>query len=202
MYETAVLVTAMLMLISAVDYVRRAKNKETSPVPATWVLMMVMMTLSCWMYWQSPSKSWTGNIAVPTGALNVVYILYHVIQLNRQRGTLTVAFDRVQRLCLVGGAGVVVFWFITKNALTSYILVQCIGLIAYVATARRLWNAERVTEPLFFWVCVLSANLCALYPAWVRDDTFSWIYLARTIPTTFGMILLIARAQRRMMSRL
>jgi hypothetical protein len=139
---------------------------------------------------------------VPTGALNVVYILYHVIQLNRQRGTLTVAFDRVQRLCLVGGAGVVVFWFITKNALTSYVLVQCIGLIAYVATARRLWNAERVTEPLFFWVCVLSANLCALYPAWVRDDTFSWIYLARTIPTTFGMILLIARAQRRMMSRL
>lgn len=200
MYEAAVLVTAMLMLISAVDYVRRAWKGETNPVPATWVLMLVMMTLSCWMYWQSPNKSWTGNIAVPTGALNVVYILGAVVILNARRGSLTVAFDRVQRWCLAGGAGVVVFWFITKNALASYILVQCIGLIAYAATARRLWNAERVTEPIFFWCCVLSANLCALYPAWVRDDTYSWIYLARTIPTTSGMIFLISRVRRRMKS--
>lgn len=198
MYETAVLVTVALMLISAVDYVRRAWKGETNPVPATWVLMLVMMTLSCWMYWQSPTKSWTGNIAVPTGALNVVYILTAVIILNVRRGSLSVAFDRLQRWCLAGGAGVVVFWFFTKNALISYILVQCIGLIAYAATARRLWYAERVTEPIFFWFCVLSANLCALYTAWVRDDTYSWIYLARTIPTTSGMIFLIARVRRRM----
>ncbi len=197
-YEAAVLATIALLLISAVDYVRRAWIGETNPVPATWVLMMVMMSLSCWMYWHSPNKTWTGNIAVPTGALNVVCILTAVIILNVRRGTLKVAFDTVQQWCLAGGGVVVVFWLITKNTLISYVLVQCIGLIAYVATARRLWYAERVTEPVFFWVCVLSANLCALYPAWVRDDTFSWIYLARTIPTTTGMIFLIARVQRRM----
>lgn len=106
----------------------------------------------------------------------------------------------MQRWCLLSGAGVVLFWFITKNALMSYVLVQCIGLIAYWATAKRLWNAERVTEPIFFWFCILAANLCALYPAWVRNDTYSWIYLGRTIPTTSGMIFLIARAQRRMNS--
>ncbi len=200
MYQVAVLITAGLILISAVDYVRRAWRGETNPVPATWILMMVMISLSCWTYWQSPSRSWTSNIAVPASVPNVAYILSAVLILNARRGSLVVAFDRVQRWCLFGGAGVVVFWFITKNALVSYILVQCIGLIAYAATARRLWYAERVTEPLVFWVCILFANLCALYPAWVRDDMFSWIYLIRTIPTTSGMIFLIARAQRRMKS--
>ena len=198
MYETAVLATVALMLISAVDYVRRALIRETDPVPATWVLMVVMMTLACWTYCQSPTKSWTANIAVITGTFSTLFILGWVLYLNVARGSLHVAFDRVQRWCLLGGAGVVAFWFITRNALISYTLVQGIGLIAYIATARRLWNAKKSTEPLFFWVCVLLANLCAIYPAWAKSDTFSWIYLARTIPTTSGMIFLIARIKGRM----
>ena len=197
MYEVTVIATVILMTVSAVDYVRRAWIRETSPVPATWILAVMMFALSFWMYWMSPRRSWTANIAVIAGLLNVTTILIGVIAANVRYGTLRVAFDRVQRWCLAFGVVVVVFWFVTDQPLVAYALVQVIGIIAYVATVRRLWSAERSTEPLFLWVSILLATLCAIYPAWVKRDPFAWVYLARAVPSTAFMVWLVARAKRR-----
>src|SRR3989338_6366373 len=139
MYETAVLVTVILMMVSAVDYVRRAWIRETKPVLATWILGTVMMGLSLWMYWDSPRRSWTANIGVTSGLTNIVMILVGVIATNARDGTLRIAFDRVQQRCLAFGALVVAFWAVTDQPFIAYTLVQVIGIIAYVATVRRLW---------------------------------------------------------------
>lgn len=193
-----VVAAAFFMLISALDYVRRAWKKETTPILATWILMMVMMGLSFFMYWKSPNKSWTANIGVTAGVVNIFIILSGVIATNIRYHTLKIAFDNVQKICLIAGAMVVGFWYLTDQPLMSYILVQCIGLIAYVSTAKRLWKAKKSTEPLFLWTCVLLANICAIYPALVRNDMFSWIYLARAVPSTILIIYLIARIKQKM----
>lgn len=198
MYEAAVIVTVILMTVSAVDYVRRAWIRETSPVLATWILATTMIGLSFWMYWGSPSRSWTANIGVTTAFANIGAILVGVIATNIRDGTLRVAFDRVQRWCLAFGAAVVVFWSITDQPLIAYALVQVIGIIAYIATIRRLWGAERSTEPLFLWASVFLASLCSIYPAWVKGDPFAWIYLARAVPSTALIVVMIARIKRRM----
>lgn len=198
MYEATVIATVILMTVSAVDYVRRAWIRETNPVLATWILVVVMFSLSFWMYWMSPRRSWTANIGVIAGLGNVVTILVGIVATNLRDGTLRVAFDRVQRWCLALGGAVVVFWAVTDQPLIAYVLVQIIGIIAYVATIRRLWSAERSTEPLFLWIAVLLASLCAIYPAWARNDPFSWIYLARAVPSTAFMVVLIARIKHRM----
>jgi hypothetical protein len=201
MYEIAVLLTVFLMIVSALDYVRRAWIGETNPVPATWILMVTMFSLSCWMYWESPKKSWTGNIALTSGLVNVVIILVGVIASNVRYGTLKIAFDSMQKWCIMGGFMVVIFWSITSKSLASllpYILVQCIALIAYIATVKRLWLAEKSTEPLFLWVAVLLASFCAIYPAISKQDVFAWVYLARAIPSTGIIIYLIVRIKKRM----
>lgn len=198
MYEIAVLGTVLLMFVSAVDYVRHAWKRETKPVPATWILMVTVTGLSFWMYWTSPKWSLTANIGVVTAFVNTAFILGGVIAANIRWGTLSVAFDKVQKWCLAGGAGVVVFWSLTNNPLLSYVLVQFIALIAYFATVKRLWKAEHCTEPMFTWMTVLLAGLCALYPAWTKNDVFAWIFLARAIPSTGLMVFLIARIKSRM----
>ncbi len=198
MYEIAVVLSSFFMLVSAIDYVRRAWIRETSPVPATWILMMVMMSLSFFMYWKSPNKSWTANIGVTAGIVNIFIILSGVIAANIRYKTFRIAFDATQKLCLMGGGAIVIFWYFTNQPLISYVLVQCIGLIAYISTVKRLWKAERSTEPLFLWICVLIANLCAIYPAFVKNDTFSWIYLGRAIPSTVLVIYLITLIQNKM----
>lgn len=198
MYEAAVLGTVVLMLVSAVDYVRRAWIRETNPVPASWILIVVTMGLSFWMYWQSPKRSWTGNIALTSALVNTSIILTGVIATNIRYGTLKVAFDRTQKWCLASGVGIVAFWLITDSPLISYILVQCIALIAYFATMKRLWKAGRSTEPLFLWIAAFCAMLFAIYPALVKNDLFSWIYLGRTVPSTALMIYSILRIKRKM----
>lgn len=197
MYNVAVLVSLILMVGSSFDYVRRTWQKRINPVPATWILMFVVFSLSFWMYWHSDRKSWTANIGVTSGIVNVGVILVGVIATNVRDGTLRVAFDAVQKWCLAGGTAIVAFWALTNQPLIAYILVQCIALVAYAATVRRLWRATRSTEPIFLWVSVLAASLCALYPAWVKNDLYSWIYLARAVPSTAGIVYLILRIKRR-----
>mgnify|MGYP001559329689 CR=1 FL=1 len=198
MYTATVVATVVLMFIGAVDYVRRAWKKETNPVPATWVLMVTTMGLSFWMYQMNPNKTWTGNIGVTAALLNTTIILVGVVALNVRHGTLKVAFDRVQRICMTGGFVIVLFWYFTNQPLIAYLLVQAIALFAYGATVRRLWRSERSTEPYFLWLSVLFGNFCAFYPAWVRNDVFSWIYLGRSTPSTLIIIWLIWRIKNRM----
>lgn len=192
-YEISVLLTVSLMVIAAMDYVRCTWTRKINPVPATWILIVVTMSLSFWMYWNSPQKSWTANIGVIAALVNTSIILAGVIAANIRYGTLSVAFDKVQKWCLASGVGVVLFWFLTDQPLQSYVMVQLIALIGYFATMKRLWSAKRSTEPLFVWTAVLFASLCALYPAWVKSDPFAWIFLGRAIPSTAIMIYLIAR---------
>ena len=137
-------------------------------------------------------------MGITAGTLNVATILTGVIAANIRHKTLSVAFDPLQKWCLALGAGVVVFWFFTDQPLISYALVQGIALIAYVGTVEKLRKATRSTEPLFLWVSVFLANLCCIYPAWVKHDPFAWIYLARGIPSTILVIYLIARIKGRM----
>lgn len=198
MYTAAVLGTLVLMFLSAVDYVRRAWVQETNPVLGTWILMMVMMGLSFWMYWESPEKSLTGNMGVVAGVLNVAIILTGVIATNIRHDTLKVAFDNVQKRCFCASGIAVLVWVITNKPIISYTMVQLVAVSGLFATAARLWRAEKSTEPLFLWVSVFLANLCAAYPAWVHNDIFSWIYLCRAIPSTGIVIYLIVRIKRKM----
>lgn len=197
MYTIAVIGTVVLMLVGAVHYVYCAWIRTSTPVLATWILMFVMMGLSCWMYLASDRRSWTSNIGVTSGLMNVAIILAGVLVVKIRDHVLhEEVFDTVQKWCLVGGTVVVLFWAHTDQPLVSYILVQIIALIAYWATVQKLLKATETTEPVFLWIVVFSANSLAIVPAWRDNDPFSWIYLIRAVPSTFLMIFLIGRLKR------
>ncbi len=197
LYGAMVVGTVVMMIVSAFYYVWLTWHGVTKPVLATWILMLVVISLSFIMYWSNPNKSWTANIAVVAGVFNISTILIGVLVTNIRNHTLNVAFDTVQKWCLFSGAVIVVFWMITKDALISYGLVQSIALIAYFATVKKLLKAKECTESLVVWGAVLLATLCAVYPAWVNNDIFSWIYLGRAVPSTSGLMFLIWRVKKR-----
>lgn len=198
MYTISVVAVVCLMLWAAIDYVRRAHKRPSDPVLATWILMAVMMGLSFWMYWESPDKTWTGNIGVVAGVVNIAIILGGVVRAQWKYDTLRLAFNKVQAWCLFGGGVIVLFWLCTGNPLVSYVLVQCIALAAYFATVKKLWGAKKSSEPYLLWGVVLAANVVALYPALDRADVYSWIYLGRAIPSTAIVLFLIYRIKSRM----
>lgn len=102
-YEVSVLSTIFLMSVATIDYVRCTWTRKINPIPATWILIVVTMALSFWMYWVSPWKSWTANIGVATALVNTSITLAGVIATNIRYDTLRVAFDKMQKWCLVSG---------------------------------------------------------------------------------------------------
>lgn len=201
MYEIAFLGTIVLMSAGTVDYIYRAWIHKSNPALATWIIMEVMILLSFWMYWESPEKSWSSNIGVTGGMIAITVILAGVMAANIRHDELRVAFGKVQKWCLAAGGATVVLWSLTDDPFIYYILVQVIGVVAYIPTVKKLWRAERSTEPLFLWIALLIAFILAIYPAWLKKDLFAWIYLGRTIPTTLLLIWIIIRVKQRMRQR-
>lgn len=105
MQEIMVLATVVLYTISAIHYVQATWKKEINPVPATWVLMQVVFSLSIWMYFTSPRHTLAGNIGNFAGFINICIIFSGVIGFHLYNKTLQVAFDSFQKKCLAMGGG-------------------------------------------------------------------------------------------------
>lgn len=192
-----VVATVILYTAAAVEYVRLTWQRRVNPVPATWILMFTVFSLSIWMYFTTAKHTLAGNIGNTAGFLNVCLIFAGVIGLHLKDGTLRLAFSSFQKKCLAGGALIAMFWLLTKNSWAAYLLTQALALVAYLPTVHRLWHAQRNTESLFLWGSVLLACLTALYPAIVLRDALAWVYLGRAIPSTIIVVALILRLKRR-----
>lgn len=202
-YILTVFIAALLSTGSGVIYAGWIWRRKTDSAPATWVLMFVMMGMASWMYLTSPRHSLTGNIGLLAAAVNTTAILVAMLARRSLDGTLgELAFNNVQRFCLGSGVVIVAGWLVAKQSHTfiAYCLVQLLGVVAYAATVHRLWRATATTERYMLWVCGFLGCLAALYPAIVRRDIYSGIYLLRAIPSTLGMILLLWRVKRRMVT--
>ena len=197
MLKAMVIATAVILMVSAVEYVRLAWRREIDPVPATWLMFLIFFFLSYWMYWMTPEHSLEGNIGNIAGFLNVIYIFFGVIGYHIRERTLTVAFDLFQRKCLAMGAVIVMFWFATREGDIAYYLTQALALIAYIPMVKRLWTAKKPTEPFFLWGLSLVACLTAIYPAVHEQDKLAWVFLSRAIPSSLLVMFLILRLKRR-----
>lgn len=201
MYTACWVLVASLLIISGLHYVYMALARKSDPVPATWIMMSTSMTLACIMYLLSPNRSFTRNISVTAGVVNVNTILLGVLYSKWRQGNLRVSFDLLQIFCLKLSVVVAFFWAVTvgRYPLTAYVGVQVIALIGYVGTVRKLWVANGSTEPLFLWVSVFVACCLSIYPAFMGQhvDRFACVYLVRALPSTIFVIWLIQRAKRR-----
>lgn len=197
MRNVMVLATVVLYTISAIHYVRMTWKSLVNPVPATWVLMQIVLSLSVWMYWKSPNHSFAGNVGNIAGFINICIIFGGIIVFHLKNNTLKVAFNSFQKKCLMMGGMIVIFWLFTQNGKVAYLLTQILALVAYAPTVERLWTAQKNTDSLFLWSTVFLACLTAIYPAIILQDKLAWIYLGRAIPSTALVIVIIFRLELR-----
>ena len=198
LYMLAVVSSALLLVIFGIVCRKCALVGTWEPAETTWILLSTMMCVSALMYLVSPARSLTKNIALTAGVVNNLLILNGVLKGKRLTG-LWKKFTGLQKASMIGSALALIYWAATvgRYPVRSYTAIQLVGLFAYAGTVQKLFTAKRVTEPMFLWVSVFLASLCALYPAYVMDDLFAKIYLARAIPSVAIVIGLIARARRR-----
>ena len=200
--EMSALASTILVIVGTVWYVRLAlKGEKVKPVLASWIVLSGTMTLSFATYWTTPNHSLVSNACNAISVLSTGSILVSAIWLNAKQGK-GVSFTRFQKVCLWISLAIAIFWIVLVwglkgTGIIPNILTQVLMLIGYLVTAEKLWHAQRNSESLFTWWCILLAGATALYTGIVSHDNLVILYAARTTFGTIVLVWLMYRAERK-----
>ncbi|MCI5108795.1 MAG: hypothetical protein MRY49_03030 [Candidatus Pacebacteria bacterium] len=147
------------------------------------------------MYMQKESWGFGANIGLTVSTLSVWMVTAWLMTILIFRRKLRVEFNPFQWKIMGAATVAMVFWAITDDHFTAYMLLQVIAVIGYMPTMVRLWGAKKNTDSMIFWVSVFLAVLVASYAAWIRNDVEAWIYIARAVPCVLIIIILMIRLE-------
>lgn len=171
------------------------------PVLASWVVMGGTMTLSFATYWTTPNRSLVSNACNAISVVSTCSILIVAIWLTikERKG---ISFNKFQKVCLsislvIATFWVVLVWGLKGTGIIPNILTQVLMIIGYLVTAEKLWMAKGCSESFFMWWCVSIASAFALYTAIVSHDKLAILYATRATITSFTLVGLMYRAERK-----
>ncbi len=188
--------TIVLLVVSAAWYSWRVWNKIDVPVPATFILMTVVLGISYAMYWDKPNASWTGNPGNLSGLVNVIIMTATIIARYAIDGTLAVSFNKLQKTCLAAGGVIVIGWLLTDNPTAGYLMMQALAVVAYVPTVVRLVKEKNPKDSNILWGSILIAAIIAVPPTWEKGDLLGKVYLFRVIPSNLIVVFLVWSKRR------
>src|SRR3989338_2331530 len=195
MYLFTVWTASIIMMAGSFWYCYQILQEKVFPPPATFIILSFTFPLAFYMYAQNPGWSFTANIGLTTAVASVwVVALFLLTKLLIQK-KLYIEVNLFQRITILVSFLIIVFWFITKDQLISYILLQISALISYIPVVRNLWKAEKNRDSIVFWSSLFLSTCVASYAAHERNDMQLWIYIIRAIPSTMIVLILMVRIE-------
>lgn len=192
-FNLAVWISACIMIFGTMWYCNLIiKDKIPSPPLATFIVATVTFVLAIFMYSKKPEFSVKSNIALFSSALSAFIVL---LVLFVKIGSDKIVFNNLQKGCLLFCLGIVMVWFITDNPFVSYVLLQINALISYLPVYERNLKAQRNQDSFILWTSILFSNIVASYAVWEKGDLESWIFIARAVPSTLLVVLLMVRLE-------
>lgn len=200
--EISALVSTVLVTAGTAWYIMLGINGiKVQPVLASWIVICGTMTLSFFTYLTSPNASVVKGACNGISVLTTLSILILSIWMGKKKSQ-SIKFTPFQKFSLWTACAIALLWvaLISKNGtgIVPNILTQILILIGYAVTCQKLWYANRNTESLFCWWCIVLAALVALYTGIVSNDSLVILYAGRTLFGTGILLALMYRAERKM----
>lgn len=200
--EISALVSMVLVTAGTVWYIMLGVSGiKVQPVLASWIVTCGSMTLSFFTYLTSPNTSVVKGACNGISVLTTGAILVLSIWMGKKKSQ-SIKFTPFQKFSLWTASAIALLWvaLISKNGtgIVPNILTQILILIGYAVTCQKLWYANRNTESLFCWWCIVLAALVALYTGIVSNDSLVILYAGRTLFGTGILLALMYRAERKM----
>lgn len=197
MYLATVWISAIIMMLGSIWYCYLILKNKVQPPPATFIILSFTFPLAFYMYAQKPGWSYTANIGLTTAIASVWLVAIFLIGKLLYERRLHIEVNKFQRATIIASALIIGFWFISKDQLTSYILLQVSALISYIPVVKNLSKAEKNKDSLIFWISLFLSTCVACYAAYERNDLQSWIYIGRALPSTLTVVILMIRIEIR-----
>jgi hypothetical protein len=195
MYEISVWVASSLMMLGTIWYCYQIVRGRVNPPPASFVIFSLTFPLVFYMYMQKPGWSYTANIGLTTAILSVWMVAIVLITKLSIQKKLKVEFNPFQWIMIFAAVIVLVFWSLTKDQFTAYVLLQISSLIGYIPVYKKLWGSKENRDSFVLWGAIFLSSCVASYAAYERNDLQSWIYIIRAVPSTMVVILLMVRIE-------
>lgn len=215
--EFVAIISASLsvLLISHYCWLIFHDREGTDPVLATWLIFATGSTASLASCLLAPGEkdvagSILNNVDVPSilavlvgNILNIVDVpaTWAVVICLAIRHGFRPKFDRAQKRAILIAAAVLILWVGMKLlgqqfAWPAFLTFQGYMIVAYDPFWRKLWNAERKSEPYLNWAASTLAAALAAYPAIHNEAGMGLVYAIRSAACTISVLCLIRRAER------
>ena len=195
MYFISVWTASIIMIAGSFWYCYQILREKVHPPPATFIILSFTFPLAFYMYTQNLGWSFTANIGLTTAIASVWIVAAFLLTKLSFQKKLHIEINIFQRITILVSVLILVFWLITKDQLISYVLLQVSALISYIPVIKNLWKAERNRDSIIFWGSLFLSTCVASYAAYERNDIQSWIYIARAIPSTITVLVLMIRIE-------
>ncbi|MBL7904368.1 MAG: hypothetical protein JNL22_05045 [Bacteroidales bacterium] len=165
---------SVLNLAMTVYYFRLIRRKKIKPSLAMWVFFTLAVGLSLITYMKEGTHSLWDNVLNTTDLFFVSTVSLTILLF----GDRSSRFNRFDLLCLGAVAGIVIFWFVTRNHTLSHLLVQGILVIAYFPVVNRMIRTGENHESYLLWGGMLLASVLALFST---GGTLAFVYTIRAV---------------------
>jgi hypothetical protein len=195
MYLITVWLAAIIMMAGSFWYCYQILREEVQPPPATFIIVSCTFPLGFYMYTQTPGWSFAANIGLATAVASAWVTTATLIGKLLYEKKLQVELTVFQRITVGTSFLVLIFWAITNDPFTAYVLLQVSALIGYIPVIQKLWGAKRNHDSIIFWGSLFFSTLVGCYAAYEKNDIQSWIYIGRALPSTLAVLVLMLIAE-------
>ena len=178
MKELAAVLSIIALVVVNFWYVPLIWRRRVHPAPATYIIAVVAFWIASSAHLAVPELSlWEkllANVTLYGATIQATFILLVIIFTYRQSGELKVAFDWVQKLCLTGMAGGVLYWIIHREQQgVPYWTTQILLVVGYMATIGKALQKKSAFDSIGNWFFISLGGGFGLIPAIMMGDWYS-----------------------------
>jgi len=200
--EKTAILSATLVVVGTIWYIYLAlTGKKVKPILAAWIVNSVATMLSFATYWTAPTHSIVSNAYNLTSILtiNAILVTTIIVTVREKKG---LGFKPFHVKCLLSALMITLLWIVLvwgfeRTGIVPNILTQALRLIAYWVMGERLWKAERNTESLFAWWCIVLASGAGIIPAAISRDWLAVLFSGLTLVGSLALVILMHKVERR-----
>ncbi|MEK9180218.1 MAG: hypothetical protein AAB897_02290 [Patescibacteria group bacterium] len=141
-------------------------RRRVNPAPATWIIGTLAMNLAMISYHAIPGRTLIENVTLYAAAFEITIVLGVLAMVLWRSGEFKVAFDWMQKSCLVVMMVAVVYWAFNKEqSNVTFWTTQTLLVVAYIATIAKAIQQRTAFDSIGNWSFIFAGSVIGTIPA-------------------------------------
>ena len=141
-------------------------RRRVNPAPATWIIGCLATNLAMVSYHAIPGRTLIENVTLYAAAFEITIVLGVLAMVLWRSGEFKVAFDWMQKSCLVVMMVAVVYWAFNKEqSNVTFWTTQTLLVVAYIATIAKAIQQRTAFDSIGNWSFIFAGSVIGTIPA-------------------------------------